>query len=516
VRQLSPASLSGGICRRRGDLRRRQPGGSPDPVSKFRMNHHCFRSVQFAISRSFLSSIVLASLLICFRFASAETPANTARSGAAAAKPADSSAIAYTDLKNHKVSLPYGAPFVVSGDIAEVQLTGGALAALIAPQTVAGDYTASDGVKGDITPSPITGTTWKVTIGKLNADTSVTINFQFTGALSPAVQQAVFDEMLNDPAYKAATSQFITSALGKTAAAQMSAATLLSQTAAAVVTSVLNKKGLTPKNPADLKTALGTALLNNIEPIFNLNGQIASLQIAAYRVADLVGLPTAEFNTLSAQQLAEKLKGISDYSKLQADLQDGVKTAVDRFLQTYQNAVAGLDGGLKNALFTGSSSLAVGNDQQSDMVSDLKKYAGFDVGALYAYRLSELRSFAIVHIYLGPVQLKTDAPAPKPGVGEWLRQRTSLAFGMALKDLSGSTQSKISGQNAFVYGVGIRLNKYFRLTAGGMLYRTSLPAANGSTSPANGSLRHEFFIGPSIDVTALPALQSIFAKSKSQ
>jgi hypothetical protein len=59
------------------------------------------------------------------------------------------------------------------------------------------------------------------------------------------------------------------------------------------------------------------------------------------------------------------------------------------------------------------------------------------------------------------------------------------------------------------------LNKYFRLTAGGLLYRTTLPAANGSTSPANASLRQEFFIGPSIDVTALSALQSIFAKAKS-
>jgi hypothetical protein len=96
-----------------------------------------------------------------------------------------------------------------------------------------------------------------------------------------------------------------------------------------------------------------------------------------------------------------------------------------------------------------------------------------------------------------------------------LRQRVSLGFGMALKDLSGASKSKISSQNAFAYGVGFRLNKYFRLSAGGLLYRTTLPAVNGVTSPANGTLRQEFFVGPSIDVTALSALQSIFAKAKS-
>lgn len=96
-----------------------------------------------------------------------------------------------------------------------------------------------------------------------------------------------------------------------------------------------------------------------------------------------------------------------------------------------------------------------------------------------------------------------------------MRQRVSLTFGIALKDISGSSKSKIASENAFVYGLGFRLNKYFRLSAGGMMYRATLPTVNGSSSPSNGTLRHEFFVGPSIDVTALPALQTIFAKSKS-
>jgi hypothetical protein len=285
----------------------------------------------------------------------------------------------------------------------------------------------------------------------------------------------------------------------------------------------LKKMGLTPKNPDDLKTALGTALTNTIAPIFNLNEEkIKSVLNPIFHVAEGLGLSQDDLvpkdsktPTLTTQALIDKLKTI-DYTKVSGDkgTQGLVKGIVDQFLMHYQQATEGLNNGLQAVLLTGSTSLAVGSDQATDVVCDLQKYAGFDVGALYAPRLNELRSFAMVHIYFGPVQLKTGG-TPSPGPGEWLRQRTSLAFGMALKDISGATQSKISGENAFIYGLGFRLNKYFRLTAGGMLYRTTLPAVNGSTSPANGSLRQEFFIGPSIDVTAISALQSIFAKAKS-
>jgi hypothetical protein len=311
--------------------------------------------------------------------------------------------VAYLDVKNKKVSLPYGEPFTITGDSKDVQLSGGSLTSLLTAQTVAGDYTTSDGNKGEIKPSSVTGTTWQVDIGKLNADTSVTFNFQFTGTLSTALQETVFSEMTTDPAYKAATAQFITSAQGRAPAAQMAAATLLAQAAADVVTSLLNKKGLTPKNPADLKSALGAVLQTNIEPIFNLSPKIASLQQEAFKVFDLVGMSEKDFAALSVMQLKDKLEGVEEKKyqelKLKPETAGAVKAAVKDFLATYQDVMSVLNGGLKSALFTGSSSLATGNDQQTDAVSDLKKYGAFDVGALYSYRLSELRSFAMVHIY---------------------------------------------------------------------------------------------------------------------
>jgi len=58
---------------------------------------------------------------------------------------------------------------------------------------------------------------------------------------------------------------------------------------------------------------------------------------------------------------------------------------------------------------------------------------------------------------------------------------------MALKDISGASNSKVSSQNAFVYGLGVRLNKYFRISAGGMLYGPRCPL--WAVSPARPTAR---------------------------
>jgi hypothetical protein len=331
------------------------------------------------------------------------------------------------------------------------------------------------------------------------------------------LRQSVLDVLLANPTYQTAVSQFVAQATGRPSPIQVAAASTLAQTAADTVASILKAKGLTPKNPDDLKNALSTALVANIGPLFNLGDQIRFLKSLALRIADVLNISATDVPTLSAEELYNKLKIVTDadFAKItDQTLRDQAKEAIRRFLQTYEDVQGALDS-LKTALFTGTSSLVVGNDTQSADVSDLKKYAGFDVGALYSFRLNELRSFAMIHIYFGPIQLKTDVPAN--GKREWLRQRVSLAFGMALKDISGGdkNKSKVAAQNAFVYGLGFRVNKYFRLSTGGLLYRATLPAINGVPSPVTNSLRHEFFVGPSIDVTALPALKTIFAKSKS-
>jgi hypothetical protein len=305
----------------------------------------------------------------------------TTGSGTAAAACNSTGAVSYTDLKGGKVSLPYGRPFFITGGFADVQLAGGALNTLITPQTVAADYTTSDGVQRAIAASAIPGTSWSVTVGKLSPDTSVLINSQFTGPLSLGAVHTILAEMLADPAYQAASDEFVQTALGKPASAQVSATALLSQTAATVVTEALRKMGLTPKYPDDLKAALFTTLTNAIAPIFNLNEANKSVLNPIFHVAEAVGLPSDGLRSLTTQTIVEKLKTI-DYSKVSNDksTQYLVKGIVDQFLRAYREAVGGFDSRLQAVLLTGAPSLAVGNDQATGVVCDFQKYAGFDVG----------------------------------------------------------------------------------------------------------------------------------------
>jgi hypothetical protein len=130
------------------------------------------------------------------------------------------------------------------------------------------------------------------------------------------------------------------------------------------------------------------------------------------------------------------------------------------------------------------------------VTQDLTKYAGFDAAALAAPRINELRQFYMMHIYpWGPVELDTTGHVP-------FAERWSFAIGASAADLSANANSPIKNGKAFAYGVGFRLNKYFRLSAGLMLYRDS----------SSNRLMAVPCYGPSIDITALPGLTSIFSQ----
>jgi hypothetical protein len=471
-----------------------------------------------------INRIVLICLLACVT-ASAQT-ATPPPAAPAASCPVSTGSVTWASLKSttNKVSLPYGESFVLTGSTGDVTVTGASqtLDKLLTLQTVSGAYTVTpDATTGAIAPVSSSGPNWTVTIGKLAPDSSVTFNIQFTGTPAAAGIEAAANEMFSDPEYQAALAAFRTAALGKAAPAQMAAASLLAQAATDVLTARLAKDGLTPKDPAALKAALSSTVTTNFEPLYNVLALGQRLQKDAF-IATLLGMKSADIQALSMEDFAAKFKTPPDYTKITLPnpaaataLQDSVKGEVNEFLGEYNVVVPALQAALKAVMFTGSASLAVGTDSASDVACDLLKYAGFDVGALYSFRLSELRSFAIIHIYFGPIQMKTTPLAAQSSLGEALRQRVSLAFGIALKDISGSTNSKISGENAFVYGIGFRVNKYFRITAGGLLYRTTLPVVTGTSNITNGTLRNEIFVGPSIDLTALPALESILAKAKS-
>lgn len=136
-----------------------------------------------------------------------------------------------------------------------------------------------------------------------------------------------------------------------------------------------------------------------------------------------------------------------------------------------------------------SLSMPVGtNDVEG---TELRRYAGVDVGAVWSWRTQELRKMALVSIYGGSIEDKPDTTTLLQG------SRLSLTAGWDLGDLSGNENSDIRGKNAFFFGVGYRMSKYFRLSLGDQMYR----------SASNGRLGHAFAMSLSVDLTAYQILE---------
>ncbi len=415
-----------------------------------------------------------------------------------AAVPALAIDIAFNDLKTQAVHLPYGQPFTVSGTTGDIRIGNQKLTDVITPETIGGKYTA-DGKDTPINPEPVNGEAWKVTIGELKPDTSVTFTFQFSGKLTDAAAGDVVRAAIESPDFMAVFGVYLEQTKGKSASEYLAPASMFGDTVSRLVLGELGKRGLSPKSERDFARTLFSPVAIQFSALANLPTTFEHLRNPGDPEQRIPGLDA----TFSLGQVYDKLSHIqqSDLAAIPADRSQNVKNSIALFLKQYGVLTAGL----KDAVVAGLT-VSAGTDA-ADVVSDLQKYAGFDVGALYAPQLNELRSFFTANIYFKPVELRTD---------DWsIWQRLSLTLGASIGDLSGrdTNKTRISGDNAFVYGLGFRLNKYFRLTVGGMLYRLKLPSADAA-NPADNSLKHAFFFGPSLDITALPGLTTIFAKAK--
>ena len=451
---------------------------------------------------------------------------NTQTGGTASGKtsPSKNSAITYWDLVSgtNNVELPYGASFTITGKTTEVCLKGTPtkddagtvscgkggqlLTDVLTPTSVAGAYIV-DGRETPFASSAISGDAWTLTVGKLDENASVTFRFAFSGQLAQSQAEALIDGLLDSTDYTDNLKETIRNATDhpEQAAALASA---FGQTTGALVTASLAKRGLAPQNPADLGKLLFSPTAKAFNDFFNIPSEIDSLRHLPQPYPGVLAISPQ----MSASGLHKTLT-----EKLKADALKDLKTSdpkraapFERAAKTFITDYEGLRDVL-GAAVSANVSVQAGSTA-TDITADLKKYAGFDGGALYVPRLQELRGFATVNIYWGSVALHPDR-----GQKNWAQERLSLMLGMAVKDLSGgnANDSKIKSNNAFAYGIGFRLNKYFRLNAGGLVYRTSLPAVNGIGGTLDNKLRHELFVGPSIDITAIPALQGIFAKKSS-
>jgi len=450
-------------------------------------------------------------------------------------KPAPSSgSVQFADLvapaNQQKPKLPYGEPFTISGKLADVCVVGNAqrsdstggiscktngqkngesVSDTIAATTVGGKYVVS-GVETPFTASKISGDSWSVTVGKLDENTPVSFQFTFSGKLNQKQTATLADQLLDSKDFVSALDQFLSAsgAKGKTADQQAVLASALGQTTAQKVLDLLGGLHVTAMNADDFRKALSSPSPSTFGLFVNVPAELDSLR--QLQGSDKASLGFADDMTPSAAYEA-----ISDKLKAKAIGTASLQTQAQRFTSSYEAL-------LKQLAINVAANLSVDvGSTADDITEDLKKYAGFDIGALYIPRLHELREFATVNIYFGSVSLHpsngTSNGIRSGSICSFFKERLSLTFGMAIKDISGgdTSKSKIKGENAFAYGMGFRLNRYFRITTGGVVYRTQLPAVNGVPSPITNKLRHEFMIGPSIDVTAIPALKGIFAKAKS-
>jgi hypothetical protein len=394
--------------------------------------------------------------------------------------------VQYSDLtKGGK--LPYGKNVTINGDVSDLACGTVKITDLLDLSTISATYL------GQTTPAAmgtISGTKWSVVLGQLPSDTTINLILKMTGKIAKTRQSAIVDQLLKSDAFQSRLKAFfaVTADEGPSA-----------------VTQELDQllQDITSANGALTKI---------------LQNQLPCVAITDVSAATLTGLRTSQLASINLDSLlkavldpALKLQGVQagmspgDLHQIYTTHKDQLKTSDPALQNTADSILKRFDDAYTTVLSVFQVSVVAQITEGVQMnvnsvTTDLQKYAGFDIGAIYAPRLNELRDFFVGNIYLfGPVDLDPNGVANV----NW-KSRLSLALGVSLGDLSGNAKSRVSSNKAFVYGVGFRLNKYFRLSAGGFLYRDGGPG---------NRLLNEVFIGPSVDLTALPGLKQIFSST---
>jgi hypothetical protein len=398
--------------------------------------------------------------------------------------------------------LPYGGNVTLTGKLSDLTCGANPVSDVLNITAIAVSYLGQTSQAATATIATA-DSTWTAPLGSLPADTAVNLQLKITGNITSAKQGEIVDDLFADASFQRSLKFFLQDANGKSSAD-------FDQDAQLVLNSI-----------ADSKSGALTKILQNLLPSCAVVTDVTTAAVKAFaQSSDLYALPQRVIDfgkqvdnldgyssTMTPSQLDAFIKAKNGkYTKnggkpLTDDAAaNGVhetkamQDAANAFENAYQSVLAAFGG---NVIAQLSQGVAL---TQSSSTQDLNKYAGFDAGALYAPRINELRGYYMVHIYpTGPVELDTSGHIP-------IWDRFSIAVGESTGDLSSNGASRVKGDKAFVYGLGVRINKYFRISAGGMVYRDAV----------GNRLLNEVFIGPSIDITALPGLKSVFASSSSK
>ena len=337
---------------------------------------------------------------------------------------------------------------------------------------------------------------WSVSMDPLPENGSVTLTLEFAGALPDRVVEEAMDKWLGSEEFKAALDKLIQQARENQKSGTPGEITAKNATAVEEFFAKLVPV-LLAKVPSFLHPMVGDDAPEHLVKL------IPSVSALPNALRDVQGLPEVQALLKESPPANQSYFAVAQALKSSKDLR-----AVN--YQAQWKATRDALKGLISAKIT--TSLAV---TASSGVKDFEKYAAVDLGVAWIPGIEELRSFVTVNIYLGPVE---ERPYTKGIWKETLRQTISLTAGYAFADISGRNpqQGLFRDNNAFLVGVGVRLNKYFRLIGGTAIYRRELltaPAAGTVSAELQGRLRTAAFLGGSIDVTALPNLRALFGKA---
>jgi hypothetical protein len=397
----------------------------------------------------------------------------------------------YTSIANGG-KLSYGKSVTLTGQTSDLKCGSQAISGLIDISGISASFLGQTSAPSTGT---INGTTWTAPLGSLPADATINLQLKITGKLSDAAAVEVTNELLGDARFLSAVNGFF-AATNETAKegskdqpSRIITSAMANQEAQMVLDSISAKNGALTQILGRLLPSCAVVTDVTTVALIGLRAHEPALLNLPNRVADLRdSLPSLDpsASPADAYEFVQTLK---------IDPKDPNASEKTDTAKYYKRDYEAILGAFKVDVVA-QLSQGVELTQVTD-TADLNKYAGFDAGAMYVPRINELRQFDMVHIYpFGPVELDTNGGVP-------MKARWSIALGASIGDLSSNGKSRIKSDKAFVYGVGFRINKYFRVSAGGMVYRDAI---------GNGLL-NELFIGPSIDITALPGLKQIFSSS---
>lgn len=376
--------------------------------------------------------------------------------------------------KTDRPRIPYGEVVTIHGSIADFDKAGEKYSEWMDLSDLS--VTSRIGSTSTTTEARISADhrEWEFDLEALPAKSLLRLDLKAVLRPSQAGAKKVVEKALQDDRFKTAVETFFRAAKEKDAVV------------AEVETKFFNELGVVLKDAFPEFLAVSEVPIRAQPAVRDKLGALLNLR---QNLKDLEGVLDVTKET-SASQAYEAVK------KKKTD-KESDERARRSFVSAYEDATAALNALVESVRQTVTVTHSVPTSSLS--TSDLQKYAGIDYAALYVPNSEELRQFVLANIYWGSVD---DLPAALNVKERWFQSRISLSVGWCIGDLSNNQNSDIDGNNAFALGIGFRLNKYFRLSAGSMQYR----------SKADGSLRGDPFFGISIDVTAFDALKGLVSK----